>query len=76
MDITAALQVIRALPVEARVDILLKMWDELLDEGWQPTLDEQLKAELDRRWAKYQADPTKVIPWEEVEAQAKARFRY
>lgn len=32
------------------------------------------RIELDRRIAALEANPTDVIPWEEVEARARARF--
>src|SRR6266478_4255707 len=53
MDTTATLQAVQSLPLEDRLELLFQLWDQLLDEGWQPTLSEELKAELDRRWANY-----------------------
>jgi putative addiction module component (TIGR02574 family) len=54
-----------------RFALAVELWDEVVanPESLEVT-DEQL-AELDRRYALYQSDPTKVITWEE----AKSRLR-
>ena len=31
------------------------------------------KAELDRRWREYQADPSSAVPWEEVKKKARKK---
>jgi putative addiction module component (TIGR02574 family) len=71
MDAAAALQAVQALPIEDRLGVLFQAWDQLLDEGWQPTLSDELKAELDRRWASFQASPAAGLSEEEVMARAR-----
>jgi len=35
--------------------------------------DKERKAELDRRWGEYQADPSSAVPWEEVKKKARKK---
>lgn len=68
MDTTATRQAFQQLPFKNRLELLFELWDLLLDDGWQPTIDDELKAELDRRWANYRANPTSGLTWEQVVA--------
>jgi putative addiction module component (TIGR02574 family) len=71
MDPTSAFQAVQTWPVEERLDFLFRVWDQLLEGGWQPELTDELKAELDRRLAAHAADPTKVLTWEQVVAHVR-----
>jgi putative addiction module component (TIGR02574 family) len=71
MDTTTTLQAMQTLPPEDRLDLLFQMWDQLLDEGWQPVLRDELKAELDRRWANYKTNPGSGATWEQVVAHVR-----
>jgi putative addiction module component (TIGR02574 family) len=74
MDPIATLQAVRQWPVEDRVDFAFRLWDQLLEDGWQPEPTDDLAAELDRRLAAHEADPTNVRTWEQVlERVRKAR---
>jgi putative addiction module component (TIGR02574 family) len=55
-----------------RFALAVELWDEFVanPESLEVT-DEQL-AELDRRYALYQSDPTKVITWEEAKSRLRA----
>jgi putative addiction module component (TIGR02574 family) len=56
------------LPAAERVEIALALWDSLEDaelDALVPLTDEQ-KAELDRRLAEHEQNPTSAIPWEQV----------
>jgi putative addiction module component (TIGR02574 family) len=56
------------LPPAERVKIALALWDSLEDtevDALLPLTDEQ-KAELDRRLAEHESDPSSAIPWEQV----------
>jgi putative addiction module component (TIGR02574 family) len=48
-----------------------KLGEQSVDGGGKPQLTDDLKVELDRRLAAYQADPDNVLTWEQVEAQAR-----
>ncbi len=40
-----------------------------------PTMTDELRAELDRRWADHEANPDDVVTWEEIQAAAMARIK-
>jgi putative addiction module component (TIGR02574 family) len=71
MDPTTAFQAVQAWPMEERLEFVFRVWDQLLEGGWQPELTDDLKAELDRRLAAHAADPTKVLTWEQVVAHVR-----
>jgi len=47
---------------EDQVELMERVWERLVDTGWVPPLTEELKAELDRRIALSDADPSRDIP--------------
>ncbi len=63
------------LSVEERIQLAQEIWDSLAPSVEQHPLSDAQRNELDRRLANLDADPTNVIPWEEVEARAHARFQ-
>ena len=73
MDPKTVLQVIQAWPVEEQLDFAFRLWDQLIDSGWQPELTDDLKAELDHRVAAYQADLANVFTWEQVLERARRK---
>jgi putative addiction module component (TIGR02574 family) len=66
VDKQAVWDAVRAWPQEDQLDLVFRLWDHIADSGWQPELTDELKAELDRRWAAYEADPTNVLSWEQI----------
>lgn len=62
------------LPVADRLALAREILDSVAVEEPRPTLTEAKRKELDRRLAELAADPSAVVPWEEVEAAARARF--
>jgi putative addiction module component (TIGR02574 family) len=66
MDPTMTVQAVREWPVEDRLELVFRLWDQLVEDGWLPEPDEDLNAELDRRLAAHEADPTNVRTWEQV----------
>lgn len=71
MDPTTALQVVQAWPVDEQLEFVFRVWDQLVEGGWQPELTDDLRAELDRRLANHQADPTNVLTWDQVLARVR-----
>jgi putative addiction module component (TIGR02574 family) len=63
------------LSIEERIQLVQEIWDSISLEAEQLPLTEAKRNELDRRLASLEANPTNVVPWEEVEARALARFR-
>ncbi|MGL4554161.1 MAG: addiction module protein [Gemmataceae bacterium] len=71
MDAAAAIAVIEALPVDERMEIACRLWDGAVEDGWRPKPSEALLAELRRRLAAYDADPTSGLTWEQMVASIK-----
>lgn len=71
MSANATLESIRTLPLGERVELLFSLWDDLLDEGWKPELDDQTREELNRRYSNYQANPASGLTWEQVVAHVR-----
>jgi putative addiction module component (TIGR02574 family) len=66
MDPSATLDAARQWPVEDRLDLVFRLWDQLVEDGWRPVPTDELGAELDRRLAAHAADPSNVRTWEQV----------
>ena len=75
MTFTSALQVVRQLSPQERVQLIHVMLDELTDEEQEAPLEltDADKAELDRRIAAVDANPDAGVPFEQVWARARAR---
>lgn len=52
----------------------LALAEEILDSLAAAPLTDAQREELDRRLAAYRANPDDVIPWEEIEAEDRARY--
>jgi putative addiction module component (TIGR02574 family) len=71
MDPTTTLEMVQTWPVENQLDLVFRIWDQLVENGGRPELTDELKAELDRRVAAHQADPSRALTWEEVVSHVK-----
>jgi putative addiction module component (TIGR02574 family) len=61
--------------VEDRIALATAIWESIAAEPHPPLLTEAQRLELDRRLADHAANPTDVVPWEQVKAEALARFQ-
>ena len=68
MEPLSTLDAVSGWPVQDRLELVFRLWDQILDEGWRPQADEELKTELRRRIAAYEADPLRGLTWEQVKA--------
>lgn len=66
MNPITTLQAVREWSVEDRLDFVFRLWDQLVEDGWQPEPTDDLIEELDRRLAAHEANPTNVRTWEQV----------
>ena len=73
MDSTTILQAIQAWPVQDRVNLVFQVWDQIVNEGWEPEPDQELREELDRRLAAHEANPDAVLTWEHIEERLRRR---
>jgi putative addiction module component (TIGR02574 family) len=55
---------VAALSPAEKVELLDALWESL--EADLPPLTAEQRAELDDRWARYERNPSAVIPWEQV----------
>lgn len=74
MSLSQLLSQIRALSLEERIRLVQAVWDDIAAE--QPTIElsDSFKAELNRRIAADEVDPTRAVSWEDVQAQAERRL--
>ncbi len=68
MDLKTVLVEVQSWPVEDRLRLIEEVWDGLSDEGYELELTEDLKALLDRRLAALDADPGRVLTWDEIKS--------
>jgi putative addiction module component (TIGR02574 family) len=61
--------------VEDRIALATAIWDSIAAQPHPPLLTEAQKQELERRLADHAANPGDVVPWEQVKADALARFQ-
>jgi len=74
MDISTTLTEIKTLSIDERIHLVQAIWDSILADGReQMELTDAQKQELARRLANHAANPSAVISWEEVKAQARGR---
>ena len=75
LDVPARNLGINALSTEERALLAHDIWHSIERDAEQMPLSDELKIELDRRWAAFQAHPETAVPWEQVKAEAQARLR-
>lgn len=63
------------LPVPERIELAMALWDSIAEPELQDQLPltEAQKVELDRRLAEHDRDPSRGIPWEEVQRRLRDR---
>jgi putative addiction module component (TIGR02574 family) len=75
MDYQTVLSEVESWPVDERVRLVQDVWDRLVDQGHEPGLTEEMRAELDRRIEEMDRNPDAGVPWEVVKARVLARFQ-
>lgn len=59
----------RELPISERIQLVEDIWDSIAEETSGPLqLSTEERAELRRRLAEHQANPSSSVPWEQVRA--------
>jgi putative addiction module component (TIGR02574 family) len=66
MDPATTMVAVRQWSLEDQIEFVFNLWDQLVDDGWQPEPTPELLAELDRRVALHEANPENVRTWEQV----------
>jgi putative addiction module component (TIGR02574 family) len=62
------------LSVEDRLALAQQLWDSIAEEVHRLPLSPAQEQEVNRRLAAHRANPQAAIPWEQVEAEARARL--
>jgi putative addiction module component (TIGR02574 family) len=57
------------LPISERLKLVEAIWDSIADAPEALELNEAQRAELDRRLAEYERNPSAGSPWSEVKAR-------
>jgi len=63
------------LSIEERLSLMHDILDSIAEEQDSPALNDAQQTELKRRIAASKANPEAVIPWEQIKAEALARFQ-
>ena len=63
-----------SLTPDERLALAGALWESVYDAVDQAPVPPELQAELERRLALADADPNRGIPWEQVRAEARARW--
>ena len=58
-----------------RLELVEELWDSLSDDDEALALSDEQRADLERRLAEADADPTGGSPWEEVRERIRNRSR-
>jgi putative addiction module component (TIGR02574 family) len=61
--------------IEDRIALATAIWDSIAAEPHPPLLTELQRLELERRLSDHAANPDDVVPWEQIKAEALARFK-
>ena len=75
MDYQSVLNEVETWPIDDRIRLVQDVWGRLVDQGYEPELTEEMKAELDRRVEEMDRNPGSGVPWEEVKARVLGRLR-
>jgi putative addiction module component (TIGR02574 family) len=62
------------LGVDKRLALMHEIWESIAAEPGRIHLTDAQRRELERRLAEHQAHPGEVVPWEQIRAEALARF--
>ncbi len=74
MEITLESLGIDRLSVDARIALVQLIWDSIDAETERAPLTEAQRQELERRADEDDSSPEDTVPWEQVKAEALARF--
>jgi putative addiction module component (TIGR02574 family) len=61
---------VQELPLEEQLELVEALWDSIVERDAVPPLTEAQMAELDRRLADDEANPSEAVSWDQVRADA------
>lgn len=66
---------IERLGIEERLTLVEELWDSIAADSAVVPFTQAQRAELDRRIAEHEANPSDVVPWEEVKVSITERLK-
>ena len=66
MDLKTVVAEVESWPIDERLQLVEKIWDGLLEEGFEPEMTEELRTKLERRLDEANAIPDDVMTWEAI----------
>ena len=71
-SMNAHLKQLLALSLDDRIELVEELWESIEKELETSPIPESVKMEIDRRFAEYDADPSKSVSYAEVRRQMKS----
>jgi len=71
MNPTSTLQAVREWPMDDQLELVFRLWDQIVENSFRPEPTEDLITELHRRLAAHEADPANVLSWQQVVEKVK-----
>jgi len=68
MSVATTLKEIDGMPRNEQIELAHLLWERLIDSGWHPVVSDATKNELDRRLSEIEANPDKMLTWDQIEA--------
>jgi putative addiction module component (TIGR02574 family) len=62
------------LPLPQRIELVEALWEDIIQEGYEPELTTAQAEELDRRLEEHEKNPGDVIAWETVKAELDSKY--
>jgi putative addiction module component (TIGR02574 family) len=69
VDLNTVLREVETWSVDDQVQLVQRLWDRLEDQGYEPELTDNQKAELDRCLEAYEDAPGAGSSWEAVKSR-------
>jgi putative addiction module component (TIGR02574 family) len=63
------------LPATERLEIIDALWDSLESESANLPVSDELRAEIERREAEHEQDPSTAMDWEDFRKELQSRAR-
>jgi putative addiction module component (TIGR02574 family) len=68
------LETAKCLPLPQRIELVEALWEDIIQEGYEPELTTAQAEELDRRLEEHEKNPGDVIAWETVKAELDSKY--
>jgi putative addiction module component (TIGR02574 family) len=66
VDVATAIRETSTWPIEDQLELVEELWDRIVGAGWQPEVDAELQAVLDKRADELDANPGRAVSWDQL----------